>query len=103
MTTKTKKRSRKKSDDTSASLIISCHYQKLKIRERWDKARVDRLCRFLNITRHELETLVGGKVERVDEGKRLSMSICLILTMIESTYLGNYAPDIVTNLFDFAG
>ena len=99
----TKKRSRRKSDATSASLLISCHYQKLKIKERWDKARVDRLCRFLNITRYELETLVGGKVDRVDEGKRLSMSVCLILTMIEATYLGNYATDIITNIFDFAG
>ena len=90
-----------KSENTSASLLISSRYSRLKIRARWDKKRVDRLCRFLNITRHELETLVGSKVDRVDVGKSLNMTICLLLTLLEATFLKDYTKDVVENIFHF--
>lgn len=101
--TKTKKKPKKpKSDHTSASLLILARYAKLNIRSRWDKKRVDRLCRFLNITRFELETLIGSKVERVDDGKILNMTTCLLLTLLESTYLRNYTKDVIQNIFNFS-
>lgn len=100
--TKTKKPKKLKGEHTSASLLISARYAKLNIRSRWSKKRVDRLCRFLNITRFELETLVGSKVERVDDGKMLNMTTCLLLTLLESTYLKNYTKDVVDNIFNFS-
>lgn len=90
-----------RSEETSASLLISARYSKLKVRARWDKKRVDRLCRFLNITRHELETLVGSKVDRVDVGKKLNMTICLLLTLLEATFLKEYTKDVIENIFQF--
>ena len=96
-----KKKRKRTESETSASLIISARYATLKIRERWDQKRVDRFCRFLNITRKELETLVGAKVEKVDTGRRLPMSVCILLTLLEATYLSNYAPDTISNIFDF--
>lgn len=98
----TKKPKPKKSEPTSASLLISSRYSKLKIKERWDKRRVDRMCKFLNITRYELEVLIGSKVERVDIGKKLNMSTCIILTLLEATYLSHYAKDVISDLFNFS-
>lgn len=102
MTMKMTKKTKPKSEPTSASLLISSRYSKLKVRERWNKKRVDRMCKFLNITRYELEVLIGSKVERVDVGKKLNMSTCIILTLMEATYLSHYAKDVISDLFDFS-
>jgi hypothetical protein len=100
--TKTKTKAKKKpKSSTTAELLIKTRYARLEIQERWDKRRVERLCRYLYVTRAELEALVGGKLCRVDEGKKVSLPICIILTLLESTYMRKFAPDTIDNIFDF--
>ena len=97
---------KKKSTNTPASLVIDAHYERLNIRRRWDKKRLERICGFLQVTKYELASLIGVKHTIFDwkyrDGK-LSTSAYLLLTILESKYLSEYVNDTIKDLFNFYG
>ena len=110
--TTTKKKSPKKRlkgitnpDATSASLIIDAHYAKLGLQKLWDAKRVHRLCSFLRMTHEELASLLHMKGSvfkmQLKSMRPFSGPICLLLTILEHRYLKDYAPDTISNIFNF--
>lgn len=100
--TKTGKR-KKESSDTAASLLIDCHYEKIGVRRVWNRDRVERMCSFLRMTYHELGSLVGVKNldQKILKTRKLPLSVCLLLTLVESQFMGRHIPDPIINLFKF--
>ena len=90
---------------TSASLAIDAHYERLNIKRRWDKERVDRLCGFLRINYGELASLVheghGSFLRRLYSVKPFSGPLALLLTILEHKYLQGHTKDTINNLFKF--
>jgi hypothetical protein len=87
-------------------LLIETHYERLRIKKRWDKKRLERLCGYLQVTKYELASLVGVPHTifdwRYSIGK-LSTSAYLMLTILESRYLKEYVKDTIQDLFNFYG
>ena len=102
---KTKKRRKTKDDDTTASVLIKCHYAHLGLPQIWDKKRVERMCSFFRMTYAELGALIG--IENLDlkinKTKPLPMSACILLSVIEGKFMQNWVPDPINNIFDFTG
>lgn len=101
--TKKRKRTKKVCPNTTASLLIDCHYEKLGVRKAWNRERIERLCSFLRMTYHELGSLVGVRDldSKVLKTRKLPMSVCLLLSMVEAQFMGKHIPDPFTNLFKF--
>lgn len=98
------KRTRTKSDDeTTASVLIKCHYARLGLPSIWDKKRVERMCSFLRMTYAELGTLIGvSNLDlKINKTKPLPMSACILLSVIEGQFMQNWVPDPIKNIFDF--
>jgi len=97
-----KKKPREKYPKTSASVVIDCHYSKLRVQKIWNKQRTERLCSFLRMTYSELGALVG--YPRLGEkciGAKLPLSVCLLLTLVENQYMQDWSSDTIPNLFNF--
>jgi hypothetical protein len=95
---------RKRSDDeTTASVLIKCHYARLGLPKVWDKKRVERMCSFLRMTYAELGTLIGvNDLDlKINKTKPLPMSACILLSVIEGQFMKNWVPDPIKNIFDF--
>jgi hypothetical protein len=95
---------RKRSDDeTTASVLIKCHYARLGLPKVWDKKRVERMCSFLRMTYAELGTLIGvNNLDlKINKTKPLPMSACILLSVIEGQFMKNWVPDPIKNIFDF--
>ena len=93
------------SHTTSASILIDAHYERLNIRRRWTKQRLDRLCGFLRMNYGEVASLIHASHQDLMNGiygtRPLNGSIALLLTIIENRYLSDFTKDTVTNLFNF--
>jgi len=84
---------------------MDAHYERIRIKHRWDKPRVDRLCGFLRMNYGELASLLhmahGEFKRRVLSPKQLPGPLCLLLTIMEHRYLHNYTKDTIANPFNF--
>jgi hypothetical protein len=91
--------------ETSASLLIECHYENLGLRKAWNQKRIERMCSFLRMTYTEIGALVGVKNldQKITKTRRLPLSVCILLTVIEKQYMGDYIPDSINGLFNFTG
>lgn len=101
---KTKKR-RSSSDETTASLLIRCHYASLGLPQVWTQKRLERMCSFLRMTYAEMGTLIGVKDLdlKISKTRPLPMSACILLSVIEGQFMKNWVPDPIKNIFDFTG
>lgn len=92
-------------NSTSASIIIDAHYAKLGLQKLWNENRVNRLCSYLRMTHSELASLLHmtGHVfkRQIESVKPFSGPVCLLLTILEHQYMGDYAPDTISNIFKF--
>ena len=92
-------------DATSASVIFDAHYAKLDLKKKWNKQRVDRLCSFLRLTYSELASLLymdkGAFRMQMKSMKPFSGPLCILLTILEHKFLSEYAPDTISNIFNF--
>jgi hypothetical protein len=84
---------------------MDAHYERLGIRKRWDKQRVDRLCGFLRMNYGELSSLLhtphDSFCKTLTSIKPFSGSLSLLLTVIEHRYLQHYTKDTIPNPFNF--
>ena len=55
------------------------------------------------MTYHELGSLVGVKNldQKILKTRKLPLSVCLLLTLVESQFMGRHIPDPIINLFKF--
>ena len=93
---------------TPASLRIDLHFAHLKVYERWDWTRFQRLATFLNLTPHELGSIACITHHQVDQfyktnrlklGGARDRSGALVLTLIESHCCKAYSQDVIENPF----
>jgi hypothetical protein len=94
---KTKKILRNKGSpfETPASTLIDLHYAQLRIVQRWDWERFERLCTFLRLTPGELASLVclrHSHIPGIRDNNVFPESVALLLTLIEADVLKDYAP-----------
>lgn len=102
----TKRRSNPLATSTPASELIDIHYEVLGVKKRWTRDRIERLCGFLKISQSELAsmTLAGHKsFDTYIKKGSFPGPLAILLTILESRYLAGFAPDVITNLFDFHG
>jgi len=92
-------------NSTSASIIIDAHYAKLGLQKLWNEKRVNRLCSYLRMTHSELASLIHmpGHAFRcqLQSVRPFSGPVCILLTILENQYMGDYAPDTISNIFKF--
>lgn len=91
---------------TPASLAFDIHYAKLRVVERWDRERYDRLCLFLQLTRHELASLIcwpHGNVDRAVTSNCFRGPVALLLTILEAQVMANLSADIISQPFPTNG
>jgi len=85
---------------------MDTHYERLGIKKRWDKQRVDRLCGVLRINYGELASLVHESheefVKKLVSTKPFSGPLSLLLTIIEHRYLQHYTKDTIGEVFNFS-
>ena len=89
---------------TTASRIVDLHYENLNIRGIWDRKRVERLCSCTRFTIGELSSLIGYEhrfFERNLNCGRLSLPVCILLTLIENHTIGHLVPDAIPDLLNF--
>ncbi len=102
------------SDHTTATTkLLDLHYSNLRIAERWNYERFERLCSVLHVTPYELASLVcmpHGHVDRLRETDRLTgisegggRAIGLVLTLLEARILKKLCPDVIENPFPHLG
>lgn len=87
---------------TAASLRIELHYAKLGIIARWDWERYQRLAAFLNVTVHELASVLcmpHKAVEVARQSNRFPGPVCLLLTLLEAQSMEKYTDDIIKDPF----
>ena len=83
---------------TPASLLFDVHYAKLGILCRWDWARYNRLCSFLQFTPAEMASLVMLRHSHLAGAKRdnvFSGPVALLLTLIEAQAMSAYTKDVI--------
>ena len=85
---------------------MDAHYERLGIKKRWDKQRVDRLCGVLRINYGELASLVHESHEsflkKLISPKPFSGPLSILLTIIEHKYLQHYTQDTIGDVFNFS-
>jgi hypothetical protein len=83
---------------TPLSMSIDGRYRLQRLDVLWDKARYDRLCKFLNSTRYEIASLVGvghrDLDRKLETGEFFHGSTCILLSVMEKTTMQEYAYDI---------
>lgn len=90
---------------TASTFLLDIHYSNLRIAERWDLDRFDRLCSFLKVTRYELASLVlcpHSWVEKLVEHNRIpccvsggGRAVALLLCILEAKVLRRLVPDVI--------
>jgi hypothetical protein len=85
--------------------LLDLHYSNLRIAERWDWARYQRLCSVLRLTEYELASLVLMPHEWVPKMKERNVIPCmyhgggravgLVLTMLEARVLKKVVADVI--------
>lgn len=91
---------RKSRNHTTASYAFDLHYAQLGIIARWDWQRYARLALFLQLTPHELASLIHMPHSAVDRGfktNRFPGPACLLLTLLEATATEDYGGDVIKN------
>lgn len=98
---------------TATTTLIDIHYSNLRIAERWNWARYERLCSVLKVTPYELASLVclpHSSVEKLREHGTLpgivtggGRAIGMLLTILEARILKKLVPDIIENPFPHLG
>lgn len=89
--------------------LIDIHYSNLRISERWDWQRIQRLCSFLQVTEYELASLVLMPHEWVEKFKQRDQMPCavagggravaMILTILEARVLKRLTKDVIVEPF----
>lgn len=90
----------KSQNQTSGSLRFDVHYVRMRLIERWDVRRYERLAGFLNLTRHELASLLCIRHAGLDKHLRTGRfpgTACLLLTILEAQALKDYVNDVEPN------
>ncbi len=85
---------------TSATLSFDIHYAQLEVIRRWDRDRYLRLCAFLQLTPHELASLICWRHCEVNvavENSNFPGPVALLLTMIEAQAMINHSKDVIAN------
>lgn len=83
---------------TTGSMRIDLHYAKLGILMRWDWNRYTRLCEFLNLTVHEMASLIllpHTHLESIERNNTFPGPAALLLTLLEANALKNYTNDVI--------
>lgn len=85
---------------------MDAHYERLGVKKRWDKERVDRLCGVLRINYGELSSLVhephASFLRKLVSPKPFSGPLAILLTIIEHKYLQHYTEDTIGDVFNFS-
>ena len=85
---------------TATSLYFDIHYAQLGIIPRWDWQRFVRLAIFLELTVHELGSLVcvsHASLQRSEQSNRFHGSTALVLTLLEAQAMKDYGGDVISN------
>lgn len=90
---------------TATTTLIDLHYSNLRIAERWDWDRFQRLCSFLKVTEYELASLVlcpHDWIPKFREHNRIPCSVsgggravAMMLTVLEAKVLRRLVPDVI--------
>lgn len=83
---------------TVGSMRFDFHYAKLGIIARWDWDRYSRLAAFLNLTAHELASLICLRHRHVEIAQRdnaFSGPASLLLTLLEAQAMSAYTKDVI--------
>jgi hypothetical protein len=92
-------------DATPASLTIDAHYARLNLPRLWNENRVDRLCSYLRITHVELASMLHLRghifMRQLKSPKAFSGPVCILLSVLEHKFMGDYASDTISNIFNF--
>ena len=75
---------------TPSSLLCDIHYAKVGVQGAWSPERVLRLCGLLQLTRHELSSLLHFPHEQMDKGMKGGVfpgTVCLLLSIIENQFV----------------
>jgi hypothetical protein len=91
--------------NSPASLCIETHYKRLNLQDKWNEKRIKRLCGFLRITEVELSALIGIKEETFFNQlarRGITMPACILLTLMEDFFIGEYVDDTIPNLMSGA-
>lgn len=84
---------------------MDAHYERIGIKKRWNKERVDRLCGFLRMNYGELSSLLcmphADFKKILLKPKAFPGPLCLLLTIIEHRYMREYTKDTISNIFKF--
>ncbi len=81
---------------TPITARIDLHYAEMALVARWDLRRVDRLCAFLRLGRHELASLLMITHKRMDaciRRNRWDGPAVLLMTLLEAEVLKDYVPE----------
>ena len=84
---------------------MDAHYERIGIKKRWNKERVDRLCGFLRMNYGELSSLLcmphADFKKILLKPKVFPGPLCLLLSIIEHRYMREYTKDTLPNIFKF--
>ena len=91
---------------TSASLLMDAHYERLGIRKRWNRERVDALWGFLRMNYGEIASLVNMNHRQFVRAMLSTFGfpgpLCILLTIIEDQYMSGHTKDTISNIFNFS-
>jgi len=93
------------SGKTPASLAIEIFYKSHNLKDKWNEKRVKRLCGFLRLSEEELASLIGIPVDtfyRQLSRRDIYLPACILLTIMEDFFLGEYVSDTIPNLLSGA-
>ncbi len=83
---------------------MDAHYERIGVRKKWNKARVDRLCGFLRMNYGELASLLcmsHSEFKKLLLKPKYPGPLCLLLSIIEHRYMSDYTKDTIPNIFKF--
>lgn len=83
---------------TFGSIRFDLHYAKLGIIARWDWDRYTRLAKFLDLTVHELASLICLRHRHLDLAQRDNVfpgPAALLLTLVEAQAMSAYTKDVI--------
>lgn len=102
----TRKTKLTKNDYSPASLLIDTHYKHVGVNLIWDRNRIQRLLGYLRMSEKELVSILNTTTSAF-KSSYLRGSVtgpcALILTVLESTFMGEHITDSIPNLFNFYG
>jgi len=84
---------------------MDAHYERIGVKKKWNKARVDRLCGFLRMNYGELASLLcmphAEFTKILLKPKHFPGPLCLLLSIIEHRYMSEFTKDTISNIFKF--